>query len=131
MQIRQLDAPVVEIPWTLDETAPANPNYTGGGGSPKTTTMLPMAALSDVSNLQLELVPGMAVPPRMPRMPEPTRIVSITHSSVLLARLVYLHFGLEYTLSLRVPSHIYNQGDCLTFDFAKAQLSITIRDWQK
>ena len=142
VQLRQQDAAIVTVPWVLDETAPANPNYQRRTENDHSATRKQKPAAkqitipSDVSTIVLELVSGVEVAPRVPQMPEPARIDSLggddnENNQYFHARLVYLHFGLEYSLTLQVSVAASGEnGSQYVGNLVRAQLSVTIQDWQ-
>lgn len=142
VQLRRQDDAIVTVPWVLDETAPANPNYQRRPDNNHSSARKQKPAAKEitipkqVSTIELELVSGVEVAPRVPQMPEPARIDSLGDDNTennlhLHARLVYLHFGLEYSLTLQVPvAALGENGSQCIGNLVGAKLSVTIQDLQ-
>jgi hypothetical protein len=186
------DAPMVQVPFSLDEQAPANPNYIPQNGFYKKQKnseqrRKPLQVLKHkLRDVQMELVTpgGEEVAPRCPVMPEPVSIINninnncsslrvsdddcmkageevlqqdtptpitrmttsviTTSESFLCAKLEYLKFGLQYTLTLNIPCSACNDGsggsdgqqleqeqaekEQLKLELEVASLTVTIED---
>jgi hypothetical protein len=127
---------IVIIPYSLDEEAPANPNYSSSrytkkqrrqaqpASASKGVLALPEEVNDNIEQLQLKLLAADEVAPRPPTMVEPISITVIQNeeeettmpasndngtaqqassSLFLCAKLGYFKFGLQYTLTLKIP----------------------------
>lgn len=124
--LRRADEACVSVQLALDDQAPANPNYIptskDNGKRKKPTKRVPLH-FDDVKDVQVQLVPGSQVPPRVPRMPQPALLKD---GSYWTAELVYLHFGLQYRLIVCIPHDASEQS----LRLVEAGLTLTIQDWQ-
>jgi hypothetical protein len=127
--LRENDDEVVIVSFVLDASAPANPNYQRIQKTEKKNFKSPakhIAVPACIQDLTIELVPGDQVPPRNPWMAEYAYISHDANSKAkMIASLYYLHFGLEYCLTLSIPI----EGDAV-LSVVDASLSVRIRDWQ-
>jgi len=148
-QTRKNDT-VVDVLYTLDDEAPANPNYKPQTiyspvihpqlevmkKQPKSSTtkglVLPRAATTNgiVKDLQLKLLLEEKVAPRPPTLVEPVSIVHVDsdaedgEKSYLSAKLEYLKFGLHYVMALQIP---FEDEERTKIDLVEALLSVTIQ----